>query len=162
MSRYVVVTWPESQNLFDIPGFEENSYLVNDDRGMEDFGGSAYFVDEEWLDSIEDGGENPDSFVSDVITDCLHTMEDGEDYHFYEPLEMGNRIAIGFYQDDGNEDVRIITLDKEGNRDDLFLSSIPADIAYQLAKRIDNVEYEYMDLEDRSVEKPWDYFTHSE
>jgi hypothetical protein len=162
MSRYVVVTWPESQNLFDIPGFEENSYLVNDDRGMEDFGGSAYFVDEEWLDSIEDGGENPDSFVSSVITDCLHTMDDGEDYHFYEPLEMGNRIAIGFYQDDGNEDVRIITLDKEGNRDDLFLSSIPTDIAYQLAKRIDNVEYEYMDLEDRSVEKPWDYFAHSE
>ena len=156
------MTWPESQNLFDIPGFEENSYLVNDDRGMEDFGGSAYFVDEEWLDSIEDGGENPDSFVSSVITDCLHTMDDGEDYHFYEPLEMGNRIAIGFYQDDGNEDVRIITLDKEGNRDDLFLSSIPTDIAYQLAKRIDNVEYEYMDLEDRSVEKPWDYFAHSE
>lgn len=50
MSRYVVVTWPESQNLFDIPGFEENSYLVNDDRGMEDFGSSAYFVDEDWLD----------------------------------------------------------------------------------------------------------------
>jgi hypothetical protein len=89
-------------------------------------------------------------------------MEDGEDYHFYKPLEIDDRIAIGFYQDDGNEDVRIITLDKEGNRDDLFLSSMPTDIAYQLAKRIDNVEYEYMDLEDRSVEKPWDYFTHSE
>ena len=57
------MTWPESQNLFDIPGFEENSYLVNDDRGMEDFGGSAYFVDEEWLDSIDkvpsDNGKNP-------------------------------------------------------------------------------------------------------
>lgn len=162
MGRYVVVTWPESQNLFDIPGFEENSYLVNDDRGMEDFGGSAYFVDEEWLDGINENGENPDSFVSSVITDCYHTMDDGEDYHFDEPLEMGNRIAIGFYEDDGNEDVRIITLDKEGNRDDLFLSSMPTDIAYQLAKKIDNVEYTYVDMDDRTIEKPWDYFAHSE
>jgi hypothetical protein len=162
MSRYVVVTWPESQNLFDIPGFEENSYLVNDDRGMEDFGGSAYFVDEEWLDSIEDGGENPDSFVSSVITDCYHSMDDGEDYYFDEPLEMGDRIAIGFYEDDGNEDVRIITLDKEGKRDDLFLSSMPTDTACQLAKRIDNVEYAWVDMDDRTIEKPWDYFAHSE
>lgn len=54
MTKYVVITWPESQNLFDIPGFEENSYLVNDDQGMEDFGSSAYFVDEEWLNALNE------------------------------------------------------------------------------------------------------------
>ena len=107
-------------------------------------------------------GETPDSFVSDVIADCYDTFYDRFEYHFYEPLEMGDRIAIGFYEDSVNEDVRIITLDKEGNRDDLFLSSMPTDFAYQLAKRIDNAEYEWLDTDDRTAEMPWDYFAHSE
>lgn len=54
MSKYVVVCWPDSQALMDKEGFEENSYLVNDEQGIEDFGSSAYFVDEEWLDSLEE------------------------------------------------------------------------------------------------------------
>lgn len=27
-------------------------YLVNDDKGIEDFGSSAYFVDVQWLEGI--------------------------------------------------------------------------------------------------------------
>lgn len=46
---YEVVTWPEIQELFNLPGFEENSYLINDDKGLEDFGSSAYFVNTNWL-----------------------------------------------------------------------------------------------------------------
>ena len=48
MEEYVVIQWPDVQYLMDKEGFEENSYLVNDDRGIEDFGSSAYFVNEEW------------------------------------------------------------------------------------------------------------------
>ena len=48
MEEYVVIQWPDVQYLMDKEGFEENSYLVNDDRGIEDFGSSAYFVSEEW------------------------------------------------------------------------------------------------------------------
>lgn len=47
---YIVVTWPETQMLFEIDGFRENSYLINDDHGLDDFGSSAYFVNEEWYD----------------------------------------------------------------------------------------------------------------
>ena len=46
---YEVICWPEVQGLFDWPGFREHSYLINDDKGMEDFGSSAYFVESEWL-----------------------------------------------------------------------------------------------------------------
>ena len=53
MSKYVIVCWPEIQYLFNEDGFEENSYLINDEQGLEDFGSSAYFVDEDWLNSIE-------------------------------------------------------------------------------------------------------------
>lgn len=36
--------------LFEIDGFRENSYLINDDHGLDDFGSSAYFVNKEWYD----------------------------------------------------------------------------------------------------------------
>ena len=45
---YIVVTWPESQELFEIDGFREHAFLINDDKGMEIFGSSAYFVDKAW------------------------------------------------------------------------------------------------------------------
>lgn len=46
---YEVVCWPGIQNLMDRPGFEDNAFLINDDRGMEKFGSSAYFVNTKWL-----------------------------------------------------------------------------------------------------------------
>ena len=47
--KYEVVTWPSVQNYMDIEGFEDNSYLINDVKGMTKFGSSAYFVNSEWL-----------------------------------------------------------------------------------------------------------------
>ena len=47
---FEVVCWPESQMLIELDGFEENSYLVNDDRGLLEFGSSAYFVNRKWLE----------------------------------------------------------------------------------------------------------------
>lgn len=50
---YTVVMWPEVQELMEIDGFRENSYLVNDNKGISEFGSSAYFVDVDWLESTE-------------------------------------------------------------------------------------------------------------
>ncbi len=36
----------------DMPGFHENAFLINDEKGMERFGSSAYFVSTEWLDDM--------------------------------------------------------------------------------------------------------------
>ena len=49
---YQVIQWPEIQELMDLPGFSENSFLINDPLGLNDFGSSAYFVSKNWLDSI--------------------------------------------------------------------------------------------------------------
>ena len=49
---FEVVCWPESQMLMEVDGFEENSYLVNDDKGLLEFGSSAYFVNRKWLEEI--------------------------------------------------------------------------------------------------------------
>lgn len=46
--KFIVVTFPDVQHLMDIPGFEDNSYLINDEKGIETYGSSAYFVSEEW------------------------------------------------------------------------------------------------------------------
>ena len=46
--RYIVVMWPEVQSLQDLDGFNDHAYLINDDKGLDDFGSSAYFVEEEW------------------------------------------------------------------------------------------------------------------
>ena len=54
MKRYVVITWPESQDLMDRDGFEENCHLINDDKGLDEYGSSAYFVDENWLNNLSD------------------------------------------------------------------------------------------------------------
>lgn len=138
MSKYVVISWPEIQNYMDLDGFEENSYLVNDDKGIDDFGSSAYFVDEDWLDSLDE--ENAVN-VGEVITHCLHTLEDGEEYEFEEPIQLSeNRVAKRFWVDDGNEDVRVEiwqTYPTESWREDAFLSSMEQEDAVKVAQAID-------------------------
>lgn len=49
---YVVVQWPKCQELMGIEGWLENSYLINDSKGISQFGSSAYFVKKSWLDNI--------------------------------------------------------------------------------------------------------------
>lgn len=46
---YVVIQWPDIQSCMDLEGFEDNSYLINDEKGLDDFGSSAYFISKEWL-----------------------------------------------------------------------------------------------------------------
>ena len=49
---YFVMMWPDTQELFDLDGFDENCYLINDDKGMDNFGSSAYFVNLAWYESV--------------------------------------------------------------------------------------------------------------
>lgn len=53
--KFILVEWPETQNLMDHEGFEENACLANDDYFLKTYGSSAYFVNEEWLKEVEDG-----------------------------------------------------------------------------------------------------------
>ena len=73
---FVIVQWPEIQELMDKPGFKENCCLVNDESFVEEYGSSAYFVDKEWLtreikydESLNPicphCGKNVDSYVKD-------------------------------------------------------------------------------------------------
>lgn len=46
---FEVICWPEVQELFDIPGFRDNSLLINDGPLYDKYGDSAYMVDCDWL-----------------------------------------------------------------------------------------------------------------
>lgn len=50
--EYVAMSFPEVQNLFEQEGFDNNTYLINDEKGIKDFGPCAYFVKKEWLNKV--------------------------------------------------------------------------------------------------------------
>ena len=116
MSKYVVVTWPDSQNLMDREGFRENSYLVNDDKGIEDFGSSAYFVDEDWLaEATGTMTDEPKTRYCEQTYLFIKACEDNlAKQEFDNPFNLSeDRIAIGFYLDEDNETIMVITCKSE-------------------------------------------------
>lgn len=54
MEDYVIVGWPDIQDIIDEEGFDENTTLIepNDNMGI---GSSTYLVDKEWLESLKEG-----------------------------------------------------------------------------------------------------------
>ena len=44
-----IVTWPDSQCIFDMPKFWEHAWLINDDYGLNRFGSAAYVVEKNWF-----------------------------------------------------------------------------------------------------------------
>lgn len=43
-SLFVVVQWPDVQELMEESWFREEAILINDEKGLDKFGSSAYFV----------------------------------------------------------------------------------------------------------------------
>ncbi len=52
---FEIVCWPEIQFLMSKNGFEENAFLINDEKGIEEYGSSAYFVNSDWLQLHTEG-----------------------------------------------------------------------------------------------------------
>lgn len=52
MKKYIVITWPEIQYLMQEKEFYKHCHLINDTEGLNEYGSSAYFCDEEWLNNI--------------------------------------------------------------------------------------------------------------
>ena len=73
---YEIVTWPEIQALMDLEGFRENAFLVNDEKGMEAFGSSAYFVSSEWLAGLGPAGYRQDGGYADEASRLCERMFD--------------------------------------------------------------------------------------
>lgn len=64
-SKFVIVSWPDVQELMDEDGFEDNSCLINDDKFYEIYGDSAYFVNEDWLKYVDAKNESEQASIED-------------------------------------------------------------------------------------------------
>lgn len=52
MIRYVIVEWPEVQELMSHKDFSDHACLITEDSWVDQYGYSSYFVDERWLKMI--------------------------------------------------------------------------------------------------------------
>lgn len=52
---FTPVTWPDSQGLMDLPDFEANAVLINDEPLLTEYGSSAYLVRVSWLEEQQAG-----------------------------------------------------------------------------------------------------------
>ena len=50
---FTVVTWPESQVLMELEGFEDNAILINDEPFLTEYGNSAYLVRVSWIELLK-------------------------------------------------------------------------------------------------------------
>ena len=50
---FVIIQWPEVQELMVKEGFHLNASLANDEWSLAKYGSSAYFVNKQWLSKVE-------------------------------------------------------------------------------------------------------------
>jgi len=50
---FIVVTWPDVQEFFELDEFDENSILINKEELYNEYGSSAYLIRKIWLDEKE-------------------------------------------------------------------------------------------------------------
>lgn len=67
--EYVIVQWPEIQELMTEEDFRENSCLLNEEPMLSEYGSSAYFVNSAWLKRVYKqryDEEQADAFLSTI------------------------------------------------------------------------------------------------
>lgn len=75
--KYVIVCWPDSQILMQKSGFFDHCSLINSERGIDEYGSSAYLVDKEWYqdlieDKLEDMTQKEIDEHQDDELDCIY------------------------------------------------------------------------------------------
>lgn len=51
--KYVLIEWPEVQELMSYDDFDCHVHLVNDEGWIDQYGPSSYFVEEDWLKKLK-------------------------------------------------------------------------------------------------------------
>ena len=95
INEYVLIEWPESQELMECDGFRDHSSLAD----CETFGSSAYFVEKEWLDSLCDTKKNDTKRKFKVrINVSSYQINEIEANDFSEALDIAKNIELSSRQ----------------------------------------------------------------
>lgn len=52
--KYILIEWPEVQELMSYDDFDCHAHLVNDEGWIDQYGPSSYFVEEDWLKKVKE------------------------------------------------------------------------------------------------------------
>lgn len=116
--EFVVISWPESQQYMGLDGFKENSYLINDDKGLDEFGSSSYFVKRSWINQNSD----LNSFIA--RNECVFRLLE---------IEELNR-ALELWGESTNGHAKSIKFGSKVTRPKIMLYDIDADNAPVVAE----------------------------
>lgn len=97
---YIIICWPDSQELMELDGFRENCSLINGERGLDTYGSAAYLVDKDWYDEYANA-----PFVEDDAD--MDNYEDDEDYDNEDELQIvydDDLIELGFLDEEDEYD----------------------------------------------------------
>lgn len=95
---FVVICWPDVQELMDEEGFEENSTLINDGPLYDKYGDSAYMVNLAWLEKNQIINKiQMKTFVGKFVKN--DELPSGSEYHFNteEEIEVGKAYIFKEY-----------------------------------------------------------------
>ena len=101
---YIIICWPESQELMELDGFRENCSLINGERGLDIYGYSAYLVDKDWYDKCANAPFVEDD--ADMDNDEDEDYDD-EDYDNEDELQIvydDDLIELGFLDEDEDDE----------------------------------------------------------
>ena len=164
-TKYVVVTWPDSQLLMEHRGFSKNCFLINDENGLETFGSSAYFVDENWLAKVtgekaskRERKDEREEFCEQTYFLVKDTEDADEKFEFMNPFNLADgKVVVGFYLDEDEETIRVLVvadgytalkhlsqMEKDGDViEELDFFELSIKDRYEVAQYIDAFDYEY-------------------
>ena len=96
--KYILVQWPESQDLMMIDGFEEHSTLAD----AEFAGSAAYFVEEDWLNEKNKPATNKVQELQTALNDAVREVfekycKSGRCYDFSLNREVSDDEVCGEY-----------------------------------------------------------------
>lgn len=90
--HYIIMTWPEVQDWMEEPDFRDHSYLMNDDRGVEEYGSSAYFVDVLWMTERQNYYQMIEDYVVQLINKGQVLVPDKYKKDFLDACERHNEF----------------------------------------------------------------------
>ena len=97
---YIIICWPDSQELMELDGFRENCSLINGERGLDTYGSGAYLVDKDWYDKRTNAPIVEDCV--DVDNDDCVDVDDNEDE--LQIVYDDDLIELGFLDEEDEYD----------------------------------------------------------
>lgn len=85
MKEFVVIEFPESQEIFEHPEADQHCHLINDTEGIDLYGSSAYFVDKQWY---------LDNFKENIVIDAAQNLSIDALNNLYEIFAQGIRSFL--------------------------------------------------------------------